>query len=654
MLEEKNEEIINYLKEINNKIDSLDRRVGIQEERFNKLEGTKSIQAEQAAPNIQIVKPAPPLPNVPQLSEKEKAYLESLEKSKNKAENTNDLEQNIGGKWFARIGILALILGISFFLKYAFDNNWIGPVGRIIIGIVTGLTLLALGEKTIRKYFAYGQIISGGGIAVLYLSVFAAFNFYHLIPQIPAFLFMALITAVGIAVSLRYNAISLIIISILGGFLTPYLVSNGQNNQIGLFSYIALLDLAILFVSFFKKWRVLNIIGFVGTAAIFGGWTVEFYSSKQLFSTFFFLSLFFAIYSISSLIYNLAKKEKSSGVEQILTLFSAVAYFASSYALLNHDYHIFMGFFALIMAIYYFLWAYLVREITRDDENLYTFLAFLTVGFITLAIPIQFNGNIITIGWIIEACILILAGIKIKQEGIFILGIAVFTLSVVRLLIVDSAIGHENVFVIFNKEFLTYLFAVVASYAVFFAAKKIGGDFEEEDVKKKYSPQKIAAIFLIVANFFTIFSISREIVVFYKNQINISQKKIDALRDNYTRKNSVNYPERSNYLQYNNSNEYKVLKDDINKINNRESITLSLFWLAYGIMLVLIGILIKSRAIRIGGMILLILAMLKLFFYDLWNLGTLYRIISSMSLGVILLLISFIYQKYRNKIKEII
>jgi uncharacterized membrane protein len=165
----------------------------------------------------------------------------------------------------------------------------------------------------------------------------------------------------------------------------------------------------------FKKWRWLNILGFFGTVLVFLSWSGRFYNEDELFVTMLFLTLFFITYSISSLVYNLVRNEKSSGVEQTLTLMAGVIFFASSYAMLNPSYHVFMGFFALIMAIYYFLWAYLVRAITPDDENLYSFLAFLTVGFITLAIPLQFEGKIISIGWAIEAVIMIILGIKTEK-----------------------------------------------------------------------------------------------------------------------------------------------------------------------------------------------------------------------------------------------
>lgn len=642
------EEIKSSLSGLVAAVKTLGDKIDKQEERLIRLEN-ESITRNYAEPALnvdglpsQTLPPAPPAPPVQEdswedLSESEHNNLQSISSVKE-----DNLEESIGGKWFAKIGITAIVLGVSFFLKYAFDNNWIGETGRVSIGILAGLALLGLGEKTIRKYAVYGRIITGGGIAILYLSVFAAFDFYHLITQIPAFICMALITAIGIALSLRYDAISLIMVAVLGGFLTPFLISTGENNQFGLFSYILILDLAVLAVSYFKKWRWLNLVGFLGTIIIFIGWVVEFYTKAQLFPTMFFLTLFFIVYSISSLVYNLVKKEKSSGIEQLLTLASAVIYFASSYAFLNSDYHPFMGFFALILAIYYFLWAYLTKVITAEDENLYNFLAFLTVGFITLAIPIQFEQNIITIGWIIEAVLLVVLGVKAKKESIISFGVVVFAMASVRLLTLDAGMRIDNNLFMINKTFFTFLVAILAAYLMAYLSR----NYEESGsfIKKG----SLVVLFVIAANFFTIFAISREIVVYYDNQrkeIYAEQSRATEQMRKYGRKNSGSYYQ---------SIEYKASQSKMTKLKNKSSVTLSIFWLVYGIILMAGGIFGKNRGVRIGGMLLLILSILKLFFYDLWNLGTLYRIISSISLGVVLLAISFAYQKYKDKIKEII
>ena len=510
-------------------------RIEKQNERILELEKLSGHVATSAsfAKEVNSVSPPPPPPS-PAVPERKMPSSISLSEA---TANKNNLEENIGVAWFSRIGIAALVLGISFFLKYAFDNNWIGPVGRVLIGAFAGTLLLAFGEKYIRKYFTYGQIISGGGIAILYLSVFAAFDFYHLLTQIPAFFLMILVTGIGIALSLRYNAISLIIVAILGGFATPFLISTGQNNEIGLFSYVLILDLAILIVSIFKKWRELNLIGFVGTVITFSAWSAEFYRRDELFATMIFATLFFLTYSVSSLIYNLVKKEKSTGVEQALMLFSAVVYFGTSYALLNPDFHVFMGPFALLLSLYYFLWAYLIRNLTPDDENLYNFSALLTVGFITLTIPIQFEQKIVTMGWAIEAALLIILGLKVRRESLRNLGVFVFMLALGRLMIFDVSYANKDIFLL-NKTAAIFIFVAIVSYIIAGAAWKFR-EVLEEDGKKFLSVRQWIGLFIIIANFLTIFIGSREISHYYDQkitQIRVEESsKARELRNSYGR-----------------------------------------------------------------------------------------------------------------------
>ncbi len=608
-------------------LDTLNEKIEKQEERLKKLESSLSIQKEDALyfetkqENIPISQPP--------ASE----YIPKQEK------RGTSLEENIGGKWFARIGISALILGISFFLKYAFDNNWVSPTGRVLIGILIGTILLGLGGALVRKYFVYGQVISGGGIAVLYLSIFAAFDFYGIISQMPAFLLMIMITAVGIFLSLRYNAISLFLVSILGGFSTPFLISTGENNEIALFSYILLLDIAILVISAFRNWKQVNVVGFLGTVFIFAGWADRFYVKEELIITMVFLSLFFLTFSFSSLVFNLLKKEKSSGVEQILTLFSAIAYFSASYAIMDADYHFFMGFFSIILAVYYFSWAYLIRNVVNEDKDLYNFLTFLAASFITLFIPIQFDGNTITIGWILEAILLILVGIKVKKDSLKSFGVAVFLFAIMKLLltVLDSGF-KENDLVIFNKIFFTFFLAIAVSYLAGYLFKKVVSENEKSAFA---DARQLMVMFIIAANFLTIFAISREIVFYFKSEKIVIERSIASEKDNYQNKVFDNYSTNKN------------IRAKIEKIENKSSVYLSLFWLFYGIILMIVGIVGRYKGTRVGGIVLFALAILKLFFNDLWNLGTFYRIISSISLGIVLLVISFAYQKYKYKIREI-
>ena len=531
------------------------------------------------------------------------------------SDKKTSLEERIGGRWFAKIGIVVLVLGISFFLKYAFDNGWIGPTGRVILGVIAGLALLAWGEKTIRQYALYGQIVSGGGLAVLYLSVYAAFNFYHLISNFSAFAFLVLVTFVGIALSLRYAAPALMIVSALGGFATPVLASDGSNHQITLFIYIIMLDLSILVVSVFKRWHWLHLIGFVGTIAIFSAWFVKFYNTGQLFSTFFFLTAFFIIYSITSLVYNLVKKEKSTGIEQVMALVSGLVYFSLSYSLLNPDYHIYMGFFAFLLAVYYFFWAYLVRALTPQDENLYNFLAFLTVAFITVAIPIQFKAYAITLAWVAEAALLLILGAKLYDrtgEAVKIFGLVVGGLAVSRILALDYKLYGPDSRLFLNKAFSAAILAVAASYILAWVYKKYRGD--RSKFESLFDYRRMAAGFVIAASVLTVFAVSRDIDRYYNNQV----------RNEYNRVDMIN---QTNNERYGSIAEYQEKVDFalIDGLKEQKEAAWMFFWMVYGLILLAIGVFRKRNYIIVMGLILMAWVVLRIFVYDLWQLDTIAR-----------------------------
>jgi len=639
---EKSDEILYQIKDelrgINENLEKQNRRIA-------KLESIAQFEEEAKE---SFASPPPPPP--PTVETKPDEYIMPEKKA---TPDSEAFEEKIGGKLFARVGIIALVLGIAFFLKYAFDNNWINEAGRVILGVIAGMALLGIGEKTVRKYPAYGQLISGGGIAVLYLSIFAAFSFYHLVPQFPAALFMILITAIGVALSIRHDSMPLIIWAIIGGFSTPFLINSGENQLFSLFTYVLLLDAAILFISVFKKWREVNFMGFIGTSIIFLSWIISHYSKDQLIPTMFFATLFFLIYSLSPLIYNLVRKEKSSAAEQSLAIFSAAAYFFVSYALLNGDYHDFMGFFAFILALYYLIWSYSVRKSTPEDDDFFNILVFLAIGFVTLAIPIQFEKNIITLSWTIEALILFFLGIKTRLNLVKILSILLYALVAFRLFFIDSQLDLDKPLFLFNERFFTFFVAIAASYIGAFLFSTQSSD--EKEGNNFATVQQYVAILVIMANVFTLFSVSQEIFGYYNDQIKEIQAKETSALNSYYSGSSNRY--QSNYPmnpRTKTSSDYQKNADDLNRLKNRRDISLSLFWMIYAMIVLAVGFWKKYKTVRLGGILLLLLSILKLFFYDLWSLGTLYRIISSISLGVVLLLISFAYQKYKDKLKEII
>jgi hypothetical protein len=198
-----------------------------------------------------------------------------------------DWEQFMGAKLFAWIGGLALFLGVAFFVKYSFEHNLIPPELRVAIGFVVGVGLLVGGVLLKRKENAVtAQTLCATGTLVLYAVTFACRSYYHFafFGLIPTFLLMTLITAVAFLLAVRLNAIVVAILGMAGGFLTPVLLSTGQDRPLGLFVYIALLNIGLLAVTQRQRWNVLPILGATGTVLMQIGWVGTFFVPEKYFA----------------------------------------------------------------------------------------------------------------------------------------------------------------------------------------------------------------------------------------------------------------------------------------------------------------------------------------------------------------------------------
>ena len=195
-------------------------------------------------------------------------------------------EQFMGVKMFAWVGGLALFLGVAFFVKYSFDNNLVPPELRVAIGFLTGLGLLVGGVVMSRKNFAaLSQTLCATGIVILYAVTFACRSIYHFdfFGPLPTFLLMVLITTTAFLLAVRLDALVVAILGMLGGFLTPVLLSTGEDNLLGLFGYIAILDAGLIFVALNKRWHFLTALAALGTAIMQIAWAGEFFEREKYF-----------------------------------------------------------------------------------------------------------------------------------------------------------------------------------------------------------------------------------------------------------------------------------------------------------------------------------------------------------------------------------
>ena len=264
----------------------------------------------------------------------------------------SSLESAIGTRWIGRVGVLAILFGVAFFLKYSFDNRLIGETGRVVLGICWGAAFIGAGEflRKKREMELYSQMLSGGGLAVLYLALYAAFALYHLAPAPLAAAGMLAVTSTGMTLAVRYSAYSLAAIALLGGFLTPLMLSTGQNQPITLFGYLLLLDTGTLLLLRFRHWPSLAVASLVGTALLYAGWHAEFFTVEQRWLAFGIVALFYLFYTACILSSRLRWNRAESQSDQLVIFGSAAFFFLAFFSQQQWEANWTVTLFTLILA----------------------------------------------------------------------------------------------------------------------------------------------------------------------------------------------------------------------------------------------------------------------------------------------------------------
>lgn len=330
-----------------------------------------------------------------------------------------------GGNTLVRSGIVILFIGVSFLIKYAADHSHV-PIELRLMGIVlSGIALLVLGWRLRDTKPQYSWALQGGGIGVLYLTIFAAFKLYQLIPSSAAFVLLAAMAFLSAFIAVRLSALPLAILGFTGGFLAPVLISTGGGSHIGLFSYYLVLNLAIAYVAFHKSWRPLNVLGWGFTFIIGTIWGVKKYIPENFATTEPFLIIFFLLFTLIAVLYAHRQATKASDyVDATLVFGTPLVGFSLQYGLL-HDSKFGMAYSALALGVFYLGLAWWV--FTRKRETLKflgeCFLA-LGIGFATLTIPLALDGRWTSAAWAVEGVGLLWVGLKQNRTFPIIAGLA--------------------------------------------------------------------------------------------------------------------------------------------------------------------------------------------------------------------------------------
>jgi uncharacterized membrane protein len=257
-------------------------------------EGPRPIRLPSAepAPGVSTPPPARPGPTAPPTPAPERAAVPSVA-----AVSAESLESRIGSRWLLYIGVIAIVVGVSYFEKLAIDNHWIGETARVLQGGFVGLLLVYAGLRFVGAgYAVYGQMISGCGVAVLYVSTYAAFNFYHLIDRPAAFILMCGVTTLAAWLADRQRSQGLALMAVGGGFATPFLIPSDMDAQLALFGYESILIGGTMFLAHRREWPALNVVSYLFTVLTVGGWAERFYTPAKYLPTELFLTLFCAMY----------------------------------------------------------------------------------------------------------------------------------------------------------------------------------------------------------------------------------------------------------------------------------------------------------------------------------------------------------------------
>ncbi len=685
-----------------------------------------------------------------------------------------DWEKFIGENLISKIGILILILGVGIGAKFSIDNNLISPLTRIIFGYLAGLSLLGVGIKLKSNYTNYSAVLVSGAIAILYFITYFAYSLYGLMPQLVAFGLMVLFTIFTVIAAINYNQQVIALVGLVGAYGVPFLLGDGTGNIVTMFVYMTILNIGILIVAFQKYWKGVHRAAFLMTWFIYAAWF--FFDGKRAvdFSVALpFAAIFFITFYVLFLAYKLLRKEQFVKRDIWLVLTNSFLFYGFGFAILERHEATeqYLGLFTLANAGIHFIVGNIIHRQKLADKNLFYLVVGLVLLFLTIAIPVQLDGNWVTLIWIGEAALLFWIG---RTKGVSFYEKMAYPLIAVALLSLTEDWSHygrnymanpeTRISPILNSYFLTSILFVAALGFINWVNNQ--STFDTASFKRKWIPNLLKivlpsvllvtlylAFYLEIDNYFiqayegtkvkslengnssyNSFKYDTDLIHFKSIwQINYTLLFLSALTFLNVKwiKNEVlakvnlmlngigillflsaglfalrtlqqSYvAQDANSLfvagQFNITIRYisilifggflfltyrylrKVVTDfDLTLVFDlvlhttllviasseliywsemgigaqSNKLGLSILWGVYALLLIVLGIWKRKKHLRLAAIALFGLTLVKLFFYDLTHLETIGKIIVLVSLGLLLLFISFLYNKYKHLIAD--
>jgi len=334
------------------------------------------------------------------------------------------MEEAVATNWLIRIGVLTLVVGIGFFLKYSIERGLLGPQARVAMSLLTGAALVTGGVRLLgKRYHVLGQGLAGAGLATLYFAVFAAAGLFHLLPIPVGFVLMALVTLFAGILAVCHRTVLLAVLGTLGGYLTPVMLASSERNQVWLYGYLLLLALGVAGVSWRKGWPALTYLSFVCHNLVFFqalNWAP---GAADFFATMPFFAAYFMVLTTAIFLPGIAGGKPPSALEPVGLFLIAGVFFAGGYELVRHEFDkASVAWVTLGMAAYYIAHVYLLlRRAVLHRVFLATFLG-LAAGSLALTLPLLLSKAWLTLSWSVLG--LTALWVALRLPSVFLRGLA--------------------------------------------------------------------------------------------------------------------------------------------------------------------------------------------------------------------------------------
>ena len=357
-----------------------------------------------------------------------------------------DLEQRIGARWATWVGIVAILFAASFFLRWAFEANLIGPGLRVTLGVIAGAALLGAGLALHRRrdvpYLSEG--LSGGGLGILYLSLYAGYEFYGFLAPGPAFGAMVLVTLAGVLVAVLSGRQSIAVLSLLGGLLTPVLLASDSPDERVLLGYLFVLDLSVLAVARYRAWPGLNWLAWAGSALLILPTLGRDPAPPHLLARLALLSALFLLFLAVPLARAWSVRTRERNLDLILVVVNAAGYFGAVYWTLEATRPRAEAPYALLLAVLYAAVAAESRRRVPDDEASPLIHLGIADVFLTIGIALTLDGPWVTLAWAAQGVVLLSAAPRVITPAAAWGGLAALVLAAARATMLDSSWAPES------------------------------------------------------------------------------------------------------------------------------------------------------------------------------------------------------------------